>query len=217
MTLYLDSIMTLLDIHTHQLSSTSGKVIINCYPEDFSPCNNEIYSVGIHPWKAGNASDALFSKLSEYAHHEQVVAIGEAGIDKLTDTPLSIQIDVFKKQALLAETVKKPLIIHAVKAMDELVKLKREINPKQPWIIHGFRGKKEVADVFLKHGFYLSFGEYFHPKTVQSIPIERLFIESDESTLSIEEIYQKIADTRGEKIENLIENVKNNSCIFSMK
>lgn len=217
MTLYLDSIMTLLDIHTHHSSTISDNTIINCYPEDFLPCDGKNYSVGIHPWQAEKASDAWFIKLTECAHHKQVVAIGEAGIDKLTNTPLSIQIDLFKQQALLAESVKKPLIIHVVKAMEELLKLKKEINPKQPWIIHGFRGKAEMADVYLKHNFYLSFGEHFQEKALQITPLERLFIETDESALSIEKIYQKIADSRGEEMEFLAENVKNNGRIFSIK
>lgn len=52
----------------------------------------------------------------------------------------------------------KPLVIHLVKAVDELLKVKRDLRPSNPWIIHGFRGKAALAEEYLKHGFYLSFG-----------------------------------------------------------
>ena len=40
--------------------------------------------------------------MTEVAHHPQVIAIGEAGLDKLTDAPLSVQLAAFEYQARLA-------------------------------------------------------------------------------------------------------------------
>ena len=45
--------------------------------------------------------------------------------------------------------------------MSELLKLKQQIKPANPWIIHGFRGKAALAEECLRHGFYLSFGEKY--------------------------------------------------------
>ena len=59
---------------------------------------------------------------------------------------------------MLAEEVGKPLVIHLVKAVDELLKVKRDLRPSNPWIIHGFRGKAALAEEYLKHGFYLHSG-----------------------------------------------------------
>ena len=80
-----------------------------------------------------------------------MLAVGEAGLDKLAEAPLTLQIEVFEYQARLAEEANKPLIIHLVKAVDELLKLKQKIQPVKPWIIHGFRGKrllqKNISDM----------------------------------------------------------------------
>ena len=82
-------------------------------------------------------------------YHPQVLAMGEAGLDKLADASLSLQREVFEYQARLAEETDKPLVIHLVKAVDELLKLKQKIRPVKPWIIHGFRGKAVLAEEYL--------------------------------------------------------------------
>ena len=79
----------------------------------------------------------------------------------------------------------KPLVIHLVKAVDELLKVKRDLRPSNPWIIHGFRGKAALAEEYLKHGFYLSFGEKYQEVALCRVPADRLFIETDESEVSI--------------------------------
>ena len=69
-------------------------------------------------------------------------------------------------------------------------------------IFHGFIGSVEQAQRAVKQGYYLSFGERtFHsPKTIEamrSTPLSSLFVETDESTTPIEEIYEKVAVLRG--------------------
>ena len=76
-------------------------------------------------------------------------------------------------------------------------------NPSQKWIVHGFRGKPQLAGQLLKAGIDLSFGEKFNPESIQITPIERLFIETDESAMPIERIYEQIARIRGCKINDL--------------
>lgn len=119
--------------------------------------------------------------LEELVRHPQVLAVGEVGLDKLADAPMDLQVEVFRRQACLAEEVGKPLVIHLVKAVDELLKVKRDLRPSNPWIIHGFRGKAALAEEYLKHGFYLSFGEKYQEAALCRVPADRLFIETDES------------------------------------
>ena len=57
---------------------------------------------------------------------------------------------------------------------------KRDLRPSNPWIIHGFRGKAALAEEYLKHGFYLSFGEKYQEAALCRVPADRLFIETDE-------------------------------------
>lgn len=75
-----------------------------------------------------------------------------------------------------------------VRGWDELFSLRREMRPSQPWIVHGFRGKPELARRLVAEGFYLSYGERFNPASVAVTPPDRLLIETDESQLSLAEI-----------------------------
>ena len=197
------------DIHTHQLPQVPGEAIVNCYPETFSPQEGGWYSVGIHPWYI-DAPDDKKNCLEALVRHPQVLAVGEAGLDKLADAPMDLQIEVFEFQARLAEEVEKPLVIHLVKATDELLKLRRTLRPAMPWVIHGFRGKAALAEDYLRHGFYLSFGEKYQAEALLTTPADRLFIETDESTVPIKELYARAAALRGMSPEEMREIVSGN-------
>jgi TatD DNase family protein len=86
---------------------------------------------------------------------------------------------------------------------NELFDLKKRCNPSVRWIIHGFRGKPQLAEQALKAGFDLSFGEKLNEQSVRITPLENLFVETDESLLPIEQIYEKIASIRHCNIEDL--------------
>lgn len=183
------------DIHTHQPS---------VHPEDIAIVNTIIReecdlsmpaqwcSAGIHPWYIHNV-DKQISCLESVASSSAIVAIGEAGLDKLVKTPLDIQKNVFLRQAVLAEKLNKPLIIHCVKAWGELIAVRKIVKPHIPWIIHGFRGNGELAQQLILQGFYLSFGEHFQISSLCKAWPERLLIETDESFCSIQDIYQRLA------------------------
>lgn len=207
--------MDYFDIHTHHSNCADATSILNSYPEDCHLQNNYFYSVGIHPWKAHLASVETLQSLAKCVAKKQVLAIGETGIDKHAQASLSIQMELFKHQALLAELVSKPLIIHVVKAMDELLAIKRQVKPKQPWIIHGFRGNANVATTYINHGFYLSIGEKFQPEALRIIPINRLFLETDESKYTIQTIYQQVAFHKKMPMEQLLQAIGTNiSSVF---
>lgn len=167
------NVTDILDIHTHkQEVDTQGKSIIN-YPlladsplymplaenVEVAVGRGSYYSIGIHPWEVreSNVSQQL-SFLQQQLQRKQFVAVGEAGLDKLAKAPMELQLAVFKEQVKLSEKLGLPLIIHCVKAMEELLGVKKESRPQQPWIWHGFRGKPEQAVQLLKKGFYLSLG-----------------------------------------------------------
>ena len=183
------------DIHTHQPS---------VHPEDIAIVNTIIReecdlsmpaqwcSAGIHPWYIYNV-DKQISCLESVASSSAIVAIGEAGLDKLVKTPLDIQKNVFLRQAVLAEKLNKPLIIHCVKSWGELIAVRKIVKPHIPWIIHGFRGNGELAQQLILQGFYLSFGEHFQISSLRRAWPERLLIETDESSCSIQDIYQRLA------------------------
>ncbi|MDR0894731.1 MAG: TatD family hydrolase [Prevotellaceae bacterium] len=197
------------DIHTHRLPAVQGTAIVNSSPDAFVPQAGHYYSVGIHPWLAQEWNSAIHEgtistqDLEHAFTHPQVVAVGEAGLDKAVQVPMPVQIDLFERQARWADALNKPLVIHLVKAVDELLAAKKRLRPAHAWIIHGFRGKPELAMLYLRHGFYLSFGEHYHSEALRATPLDRLLLETDESSLSIEELYERAAAIRRMSVQQL--------------
>ncbi|MDR1004518.1 MAG: TatD family hydrolase [Prevotellaceae bacterium] len=194
--------MTLpVDIHTHRLPDTPGTAIVNRSPQSFAPQAGHYYSVGIHPWHA--SEQALTAHDIDLFSHPQVLAIGEAGADKLAQAPLTQQLPLFEQQARVAEHLHKPLIIHSVKATEPVLALKQALRPDSPWIIHGFRGKPQLAARYLHHGCYLSYGEHYPPESLLATPLNRLLLETDESRCPISQLYEQAAAVLGMPVGQL--------------
>jgi TatD DNase family protein len=100
--------------------------------------------------------------------------------------------EAFEAQVELAEELKKPLILHVVHAADTILGLHKVLGPRQPWIIHGFRGKPALAEQYLSQGLRLSFGEHFSPDALRICPQGTFFAETDESTLPIDTIWARL-------------------------
>ena len=129
-------------------------------------------------------------------------------MDKLIAVDFELQKEVFKKQIQLSEKYKKPLIIHCVKAHQEIIEIKKEVNPKQVWILHGFNKNKQLAESLLKNGIILSFGSaIIKNKKLQEVlvelPISSLLLETDASELEIQEIYQKASEIKNSSLIDL--------------
>ena len=197
--------MNVFDIHTHRISSDADRAIASFSVMHQTVDVNAVYgSVGIHPWHlTENNVEVLLQALEEALKQERVVALGEAGLDRLKGAPLDVQTVVFRRQVALSEEYRLPMVIHCVRAFNELLQLKKELRPDQSWIIHGFRGKESVVRELLRHGCYLSFGEKFQPDALRAVPDDRLFIETDESPESIDDICLRIAEARGVSPEEL--------------
>jgi TatD DNase family protein len=192
--------MTFFDVHTHTISSDEKVFsILNRYPNstDFS----QPFSIGIHPWfiNTENLENELVV-VEEKLQLQNCYAIGECGLDKVVKTDFELQKTVFKQQIILSEKYKKPLIIHCVKAFQEIIELRKELKPKQIWILHGFNKNGQVAHSLLKNGFILSIGSaIINNKKLQEvilhISLDYILLETDDSEFDIQEVYQKIANT----------------------
>lgn len=159
------------DVHTHNPDPERDALInLEAVPGLVIP-DRGVYSVGVHPWNAGaDDIDRRLYTVARFAALNRVLAIGEAGLDKLKGPDLDRQIDVFMRQASIAEHVQKPIIIHCVKVVDELLAVKNRLRPTVPWIYHGFRGGPEQARQLLSHGLKLSFGTRFNPDALAVTP-----------------------------------------------
>ena len=173
---------------------------------------NQLYSAGIHPWHIhpDHWEDDVAS-LKNFIHHPQIIALGEAGLDRLVDLPMNIQQDVFMAMAELSEEVKKPLVIHCVRSHMEIKNLHHIVKPSQPWILHGFNVRWNIAEAMLEEGFYFSFGAAIlnhnssAAEALKHVPSEKIFLETDESNESIQSIYEQAAKIRSITLDELKE------------
>lgn len=184
------------DIHTHRRVADWQHAILNCQPDSLEELYGEpLYlSVGIHPWYLTEDNILLlWENLLEAVRDKRVVAIGEAGLDKKTNVSFDLQCVVFHRVIALADELNLPLLIHNVKASNEIIRMKKELQPCNPWIVHGFRGRKELAQAYLRQGIYLSYGEKYQEEALRVTPLDSLFIETDESETGVCELYGKAA------------------------
>ena len=204
--------MSYFDVHTHSIGLFPAREIVSLNVDSGFIVPEITYaSAGIHPWFLSEVEmDLQWGILQELVKDKRVIALGEVGLDKLKGPSLEFQTSIFRKEIKLSEKVGLPVVVHCVRAFNELLQLHKELKPEQPWVIHGFRGKKEVAEMLLKAGFYLSFGDSFQDTALCTVPLNRLFIETDESDKNIERLYQRIADVRGEALEVLVEGIRKN-------
>ncbi len=155
--------------------------------------------------------------LTEALFDPSVIALGEAGLDKSIDAPLSLQTEVFTEQVKLSEAFRKPLVIHCVKAWDELLAVKKDLNPQMPWVIHGFRGNDILAEQLIRKGLYLSFGMKFNPKALRIAWPDYVLPETDEADIAIEEVYADIANALDMSIDLLALTLRKNvKAVFSV-
>lgn len=209
--------MNLYNIHAHQCCDEDDENVVidflNTYPNEFIQESknhpNGFFTCGIHPWHSTDSLDRI-ECLKEIVQDKRVVGVGEIGLDKIHGPSLDVQLAVFEKQVEIANTVNKPIVIHCVKYWDELITVYNKQKTKKPWILHGFRGNKQQAEQLVKLGFYFSIGKYFNEESVEKIPIERLFLETDTSDIYIGEIYQNVAKTKGVDLEFLTNVVEMN-------
>lgn len=203
------------NLHTHNFSNNPDIFeIVNRYP--YEEIDVPYFSTGIHPWYL--QEDKIEDHLAIIEQRLQLpncLALGECGLDKRIEVPLSLQTEVFEKQLLLAKKYKKPVILHLVAAFQELIEATERLQPGVPMIVHGFSKNAQVAKQLLDKGFYLSFGKYLlrNPELSEvfaQVPSDRFLLETDTMEETLEEVYAKAAEARGTTIEEIEKIVSNN-------
>lgn len=208
-----------IDIHTHNHWGDSG-ALNTCRIPGPQPPAGHAYTVGIHPWDAEQIPSTDASYYQDLLIHSlttSCIAIGEIGLDYTTaksSEQKQRQLFWLEWQLQVATERSLPVIIHCVKAYNELIKVLKR-HPNITSIIHGYIGSPELADRLLQSGCYLSFGPrtWASPKTqqaLQHVPLDRLFFETDDSQRSITEIYALAAETTGQSLQTLQKATANN-------
>lgn len=198
------------DIHTHHHPAVPGTAVVQLTPDAFSPLPEHFYSVGLHPWDISNDWRTQMAKLLVMALHTHVLMIGETGLDK-KNSPASIetQLEVFREHIRLSELIRKPLIIHCVKAFDELLATRKETKATLPWIVHGFRGGVEQWQQLSRAGLHVSLGKHYDTELIKHLPLHQLLLESDDTT-ELDTVYDRASHDTGISIPELRAHVGNN-------
>ncbi len=198
------NLMPYFDVHTHRRPRHSDVVCVrNAY--HFLPrmsATNMYYSMGVHPWMLSKYyHQSVISKLKELAKHPKVVAIGEIGLDKLKPN-LSLQEAAFLVQTDIAKDAALPIILHCVKAYETLLPLLK--NFPQAAVMHNFYTSKEMCSAYLKlPNAYFSLGKNFflanglNQAFAKAIPLERIFVESDQGNIDMRLRYVQLANFYG--------------------
>jgi len=145
-------------------------------------------TVGVHPHDAGSVPPSLWSELDEWAHKQEIVAVGETGLDYHYDhSPRDVQRKRFAEQIALSQKVSKPVICHVRDAHDDARAVLREAGAVQA-VIHCFTGTPEDATLYAEMGHYVSFsgivtfrGQKAEPlrEAVRRVPLSQLLVETD--------------------------------------
>ena len=192
-----------IDLHTHRIKTCDNLIqIVNLDLNQSCP-EHGCFSYGIHPWVLDNAdfqAKKALQALEEKLKLPQVLALGEAGLDKMHKATFERQIELFERQIELSEALQKPMILHDVRSHNEIIALRKKHKAQQPWIVHGFSGTEQDIKQLIGQGIYLSVGEsLLHPerkiyKSFKFIDLDYLFLETDMAEIGVEKVYEAAAN-----------------------
>lgn len=208
-----------IDIHRHAGDiGTADRVLQNLFHHQAGEViPGRWYSIGLHPWNVEEQTlEGDIEMVRKGASNNQILAVGEAGLDKAIKTPLEIQKQAFEYQISIAVEMNKPMIIHCVRAYQEIMEYRISLHHKYPWIIHWFNASREMGEQLIDKGFYLSFGHMlfnnnskaFHAFT--DLPLERIFLETDDAGYSIDEVYDRASQLRLMELSELEAQIESN-------
>ena len=203
-----------IDIHTHSNHYEQATVTVqNIFPgEGFGAfTGRNFYSVGLHPWHVASEEEnnEALQLVEEALEFDHVIFVGEAGLDKLIEKDFAEQTRVFEAQAFMSEEYQYPLIIHCVKAYNEVMELRKKMQPVMPWILHAYSGSLELTQQLNNHGFLFSFGGLLfnsNAKAVDSfkyLPLDKIFFETDEMENDVSIIYEQGAKLKEISLEEI--------------
>lgn len=196
-----------IDAHTHSWLEGDGVIRIrNIFPDRDGLKNlPETFSIGVHPFNLEDLENVNYQlgliREAIKLNPAGAVAIGECGLDHFSAYPLKDQEEIFRKQIEIAHEFDRPLIIHAVRAWHDIIRIKKETESERFWLAHGFRSSMETAEDLIDHNIMLSFGEIILQDqrtrdVLAEIPEESFVLETDESAVDIREIYNAAAAIR---------------------
>ena len=219
----------MLDLHRHWpcsgeglepcLPDSTGREVVQLKPEQVRLAGEmpgQMFSVGLHPWDIPADDDAvqrLMDAVARAARLPNVRLIGETGLDSLQkgrmpDAAYVRQEAVLAQHADIAETVRKPLLLHVVRRYGDILRMYRARRPTVPWIVHGFGRGPLLMRQLMESGLYVSFGVALlnRSQTAEALAVadlRRVFLETDDRDVDISEIYEAAARIRQMAVSEL--------------
>jgi TatD DNase family protein len=182
-----------------------------------------IATAGIHPHEARAWNSESEAWLRDMLRSPRVVAVGETGLDFHYDhSPRSDQYRAFEAQLALAVEFRKPAVIHAREADDEVAAV-LAAHPEVTAILHSFSSGLGLlrAGLVLRH--YVSFSGMVTFKSwrlddaILETPLDRLLLETDAPYLApvpyrgkrnepafVRRVAEQVAAVRRIPVEDLI-------------
>ncbi len=147
-------------------------------------------AVGVHPSDVADLNEDTFAWLKEQTTYAKTVAVGEIGLDYYWDKEADVQEKQrywFGRQLQLAREADLPVIIHSRDAAADTLQVMRDNHAESiPGVIHCYSYSPELAQEFVRMGYYIGVGGVVTFKnakklveTVQTIPMERILLETD--------------------------------------
>ncbi|MBL7542915.1 MAG: TatD family hydrolase [Bdellovibrionaceae bacterium] len=144
-------------------------------------------TLGIHPHEGVTYTPDVRAFIKSNAHHPRVIAIGEIGLDYYyLQSPKKEQLFAFREQIELAYELGLPIEIHTRDAEQDTIDILKEYQGKVKGIIHCFTGTQWLADQALALGYNISISGIVTfknaadlRKVVESIPVDRIHVETD--------------------------------------
>lgn len=186
-------------------------------------------ALGFHPTELDSYTNDCLEWLEKHINDDKIVALGEIGLDyHYENTDKEKQIDIFKKQLIIAEKNKKPIIVHSRDAIQDTYDILKKFNLLGS--LHCYSGSLEMAREFIKLGYFIGVGgvvTYKNAKVIknviENIDMEYILLETDSPYLSpvpyrgdvntpcnIPIIAREIANIKGVDVK-MVENITSNN------
>ena len=161
--------------------------------------------MGIHPWYAETAGAGWEDRLR--FRLEQIPAgIGEVGLDKCCRADFGRQQQIFLTQLQMAAKLRRPLVIHCVRAWGRMLELLEQFpEPLPPVMIHAFAGSLETLQRLIRIGCFISFSS----RLATNNKVHTLFLATPLASLLLETDSQGRASKRSEAMSPSVAGVTN--------
>ncbi len=169
----------------------------------------ELYATaGIHPHRASEFTGDTEALIRDLVSHDQVVAVGETGLDYFRDfSPRDVQREVFEKHLQIGKDTGLPLFLHLRDAHADFHAILRDARDSLgDVVVHCFTGNREELHHYLELDCHIGITGWIcderrgtHMKEfLKDIPVDRLMVETDSPYLKPRNLRPRVKSHRNE-------------------